>query len=70
MSSALNKTKLRSFLTELNEVLDKFGIKLNGEVEVFDKAVGDYVGFLEDEYSSLNIITEDGDTVVSVDKDL
>ena len=69
MSRHISKSSLCDFLTDLGILLEKYDLRLKGDAEVLDKTYGSYIGIIEDEYSSLSIITEDGDVVASVDKD-
>lgn len=69
MSRHISKNTLCEFLTDLEVVLNKYDLRLKGDAEIIENSYGTYIGIIEDEYSTLSIITEDGDVVASIDKD-
>jgi len=68
MSEVRTKSEIREFLSDLHMLLKNHEFVIEGDVCILDKTTSTTLGYLSECYSSLDLVTEDGDVIVSFDK--
>lgn len=68
MSNNRSTAVLGEFLRELSILMDKYKLSVEGDISLLDKNNSLFLGYIEECYSSIDLVTDEGDVIVSADK--